>query len=185
MELDGDRIGGSTEALGYPEVPKHLVVIGAGYMGLELGSVWRRLGAKVTVLEYLGRILPGMDAEIAREAERTFEKQGIEFKLGARVTSAIRSGDEVTVGIEGQDTMRCDRVLLAVGRGCPIPTIWAWIRPVSCSIRAVECQSTISFAPWCLASTRSATWCAARCWRTKRKKKVWRASKRSSPALVT
>ena len=116
VELDGDRIGTSTEALSYPEVPKHLVVIGAGYIGLELGSVWRRLGAKVTVLEYLERILPGMDAEIAREAERIFEKQGIEFKLGARVTSATRSGDEVIVGIDGQDSVRCDRVLLAVGR---------------------------------------------------------------------
>jgi dihydrolipoamide dehydrogenase len=116
VELDGDRIGTSTEALSYPQVPKHLVVIGAGYIGLELGSVWRRLGAKVTVLEYLERILPGMDAEIAREAERIFEKQGIEFKLGARVTSATRAGDEVTVGIDGQDSVRCDRVLLAVGR---------------------------------------------------------------------
>jgi len=116
VELDGDRIGTSTEALSYPEVPKHLVVIGAGYIGLELGSVWQRLGAKVTVLEYLERILPGMDAEIAREAERIFEKQGIEFKLGARVMSATRSGDEVTVGIDGQDSVRCDRVLLAVGR---------------------------------------------------------------------
>ncbi len=116
VELDGDRIGTSTEALSYPSVPKHLVVIGAGYIGLELGSVWRRLGAKVTVLEYLERILPGMDAEIAREAERILEKQGILFKLGARVTSATRSGDAVTVGIDGQDSLRCDRVLLAVGR---------------------------------------------------------------------
>ncbi len=116
VELDGDRIGTSTEALSYPEVPKHLVVIGAGYIGLELGSVWRRLGAKVTVLEYLERILPGMDAEIAHEAERIFEKQGIEFKLGARVTSAVRKGDEVVVGIDGQDSITCDRVLLAVGR---------------------------------------------------------------------
>jgi dihydrolipoamide dehydrogenase len=116
VELDGDRIGTSTEGLSYPEVPKHLVVIGAGYIGLELGSVWRRLGAKVTVLEYLERILPGMDAEIAREAERTFEKQGIEFKLGARVTSATRQGDVVTVGIDGQPAVECDRVLLAVGR---------------------------------------------------------------------
>src|SRR5207244_1973372 len=112
----GDRIGGSTEALSYPSVPEHLVVIGAGYIGLELGSVWRRLGAKVTVLEYLERILPGMDAEIAREAERSFEKQGIELKLGARVTSATRSGDVVTVSIEGQESVRCDHVLLAVGR---------------------------------------------------------------------
>jgi dihydrolipoamide dehydrogenase len=116
VELDGDRIGGSTEALSYPAVPNHLVVIGAGYIGLELGSVWRRLGARVTVLEYQERILPGMDAELAREAERIFEKQGMEFKLGARVTSAKRVGEQVTVGIEGQESMTCDRVLLAVGR---------------------------------------------------------------------
>jgi dihydrolipoamide dehydrogenase len=116
VELDGDRIGGSTEGLSYKEVPKHLVVIGAGYIGLELGSVWRRLGAKVTVLEYLERILPGMDMEMAREAERIFEKQGIEFKLGARVTSAKRQGDEVVVGIDGHDPVRCDRLLVAVGR---------------------------------------------------------------------
>lgn len=116
VELDGDRIGGSTEALSYPQVPGHLVVIGAGYIGLELGSVWRRLGARVTVLEYLERILPGMDAELAHEAERIFEKQGIEFKLGARVTSAKRAGDEVVVGVDGQESVTCDRVLLAVGR---------------------------------------------------------------------
>jgi dihydrolipoamide dehydrogenase len=116
VELDGDRIGSSTEALSYPSVPEHLVVIGAGYIGLELGSVWKRLGARVTVLEYLERILPGMDAEMAREAERIFEKQGIEFKLGARVTSATRSGEKVTVGIDGQDSVECDRVLVAIGR---------------------------------------------------------------------
>jgi dihydrolipoamide dehydrogenase len=116
VELDGERIGSSTDALSYDRVPQHLVVIGAGYIGLELGSVWRRLGARVTVLEYLERILPGMDAELAREAERTFEKQGIEFKLGARVTSATRSGDRVSVGIDGQDSVSCDRVLVAIGR---------------------------------------------------------------------
>ncbi|HEY6077702.1 MAG TPA: dihydrolipoyl dehydrogenase [Polyangiaceae bacterium] len=116
VELDGDRIGTSTEALSYPSVPEHLVVIGAGYIGLELGSVWRRLGAKVTVLEYLERILPGMDAELAREAQRVFEKQGIEFKHGVRVTSATRNGDQVTIGIDGQESVLCDRVLLAVGR---------------------------------------------------------------------
>src|SRR5207244_9787648 len=82
VEFDGDRIGTSTEALSYPEVPKHLVVIGAGYIGLELGSVWRRLGAKVTVLEYLDRILYGMDAEIAAESKKLFEKQGLEFRMG-------------------------------------------------------------------------------------------------------
>src|SRR5213594_2264174 len=85
VELDGDRIGTSTEALTYAEVPGRLVVIGAGAIGLELGSVWSRLGSKVTVLEYLDRILPGMDAEIAAEALKIFKKQGLEFTLGARV----------------------------------------------------------------------------------------------------
>ena len=116
VELDGDRIGTSTEALSYPEVPKHLVVIGAGYIGLELGSVWNRLGAKVTVLEYLERILPGMDSDIADEAERIFTRQGIEFKLGSKVTGARREGDKVFVSIEGQPDIECDRVLVSVGR---------------------------------------------------------------------
>ena len=116
VTLDGDRIGTSTEALSYPEVPKHLVVIGAGYIGLELGSVWNRLGAKVTVLEYLERILPGMDSEIAEEAERIFHKQGIEFRLGSKVTGARRDGDRVFVSVEGQPDIECDRVLVSVGR---------------------------------------------------------------------
>ncbi len=116
IELDGDRIGTSTEALAYPEVPKHLVVIGAGAIGLELGSVWLRLGAKVTVLEYLDRVLPLMDREISREAEKIFKKQSFAFQLGAKVTAARREGDGCVVEVEGSETISCDRVLLAVGR---------------------------------------------------------------------
>lgn len=112
----GDRIGTSTEALDYREVPEHLVVIGAGYIGLELGSVWKRLGAKVTVLEYLDRILPGMDAELSKEALKIFKRQGLEFRLGAKVTSAKVEGEACVVEVEGQDAIRCDRVLVAVGR---------------------------------------------------------------------
>jgi dihydrolipoamide dehydrogenase len=113
---DGKRIGTSTDGLSYSEVPRHLVVIGAGYIGLELGSVWRRLGADVTVIEYLDRILPGMDAEIADEAERIFEKQGLKLRLGAAVTGASVEGDTVTVEIDGQAPLSCDRLLVAVGR---------------------------------------------------------------------
>jgi dihydrolipoamide dehydrogenase len=113
---DGDRIGTSTEALSYPEVPGSLVVIGAGYIGLELGSVWSRLGSKVTVLEYLDRILPGMDTEIAAEAKKMFERQGIAFRLGARVTGAQRRGDGCVVSVEGAEPIECDRVLSCVGR---------------------------------------------------------------------
>ncbi len=116
VELAGDRIGTSTEALSYAEVPKHLVVIGAGAIGLELGSVWLRLGAKVTVLEFLDRILPGMDTEIATEAKKLFEQQGFEFRLGAKVTSATAKGSTCTVEYEGAKPLKCDRVLLSVGR---------------------------------------------------------------------
>lgn len=116
IELSGDRIGTSTEALSFSEVPKHLVVIGAGYIGLELGTVWRRLGTKVTVLEYLDRILPGMDSEIASDAKKIFEKQGIEFRLGCKVTGAKFDGQQCQVTIDGSDPVVCDRVLVAVGR---------------------------------------------------------------------
>jgi dihydrolipoamide dehydrogenase len=114
--LQGDRIGTSTEALGYESVPKHLVVIGAGYIGLEMGSVWLRLGAKVTVVEYLDRILPGMDAELAADAKRILEKQGFVFRLGAKVTGAHDKGARCTVELEGAEPLACDRVLVAVGR---------------------------------------------------------------------
>jgi dihydrolipoamide dehydrogenase len=122
VELDGDRIGTSTEALAYAEVPARFVVIGAGAIGLELGSVWSRLGAKVFVLEYLDRILPGMDAEIASEALKIYKRQGLEFALGARVTGARKVVDRAAktvhcvVDVAGSAPIECDRVLLAVGR---------------------------------------------------------------------
>lgn len=122
VELNGDTIGTSTEALSYAQVPKRLVVIGAGYIGLELGIVWLRLGAQVTVLEYLDRILPGMDAEIAREAQKLFKRQGLDFQLGSRVTGARVAGDHCVVEKQSAsdpgktESIECDRVLLAVGR---------------------------------------------------------------------
>jgi dihydrolipoamide dehydrogenase len=116
VTLDYDRVGTSTEALAYPEVPGHLAVIGAGYIGLEMGSVWLRLGSKVTVIEYLDRILPGMDAEIATEAFRLFKRQGMEFRLGQKVTGARPDGKGAVVECEGREPLRADRVLLAVGR---------------------------------------------------------------------
>ncbi len=116
VDLDGDVIGDSTTALSYDPVPKHLIVIGAGYIGLELGSVWRRLGAEVTVVEYFDRILPGMDAEIAREALKLFKRQGMNFILGARVTGARKEKKGAVVEIEGHEPVQGDRVLVAVGR---------------------------------------------------------------------
>lgn len=116
IELDGERVGTSTEALAWPAVPQHLVVIGAGAIGLELGSVWCRLGAKVTVLEYLDRILPANDAEIAKETQKILAKQGLEFRLGVKVTGARKDKDGALVTIEGQEPLRADRVLVSVGR---------------------------------------------------------------------
>lgn len=117
IEIDGRFVGSSTEALDYDRVPERLVVIGAGAIGLELGSVWSRLGAKVTVLEFLDRILPGSDAEIAAEAQKILTKQGLKFQLGARVESVEIVGEECHVKVAGaSEPVVCDRVLMAVGR---------------------------------------------------------------------
>ena len=116
IEEDGVKIGCSTSALKYDSVPKEMVVIGAGAIGLELGSVWNRLGAKVTVLEYLPRILPACDAAVAKEAQKILAKQGLEFKLGVKVTGAKKKGKRCEVTIDGGDTLTCDRVLVSVGR---------------------------------------------------------------------
>ncbi len=116
VEVCGDLIGGSTEALSYPEVPGHLVVIGAGVIGLELGSVWARLGARVTVLEYADRCLPMMDSAIGKQAAKIFKKQGLTLKFGVRVTGARVEGEGCVVEADGQEPITCDRVLLAVGR---------------------------------------------------------------------
>lgn len=116
VEVDGDRVGTSTEALSWPEVPESLVVIGAGAIGLELGSVWKRLGSDVTVLEYADRICPAMDGEITAAALKAFKKQGLKFQLGCRVTGAKAAGKKAVVTIDGSDPIEADRVLLAVGR---------------------------------------------------------------------
>ncbi|MEX2501336.1 MAG: dihydrolipoyl dehydrogenase [Trueperaceae bacterium] len=120
IEVDGTTVVDSTGALAFDAVPKRLVVIGAGYIGLELGSVWARLGSEVTVLEYLDRILPGMDAEIAKEAKKTFEKQGLTFHLGSKVTGVSTKGrgkkKVATVEIGGADPVEAEKVLVAVGR---------------------------------------------------------------------
>ncbi|TWU15232.1 dihydrolipoyl dehydrogenase [Allorhodopirellula heiligendammensis] len=119
IEEDGDRIGNSTTALSFPEVPEILVVIGGGYIGLELGSVWNRLGSRVIVLEALDRVLPGLDNEMANLAHRAFKKQGIEFRTSTLVSSArvdTTQSKPCTIEIQGGEPIYCDRVLLATGR---------------------------------------------------------------------
>ena len=121
VTVDQMRIVDSTGALSLPEAPKSLIVIGAGIIGLELGSVWRRLGAQVTVVEFLDRITPGMDEETAKTFQRSLTKQGIIFKLGAKVTGAKASDAGVALTVEpvaggAAETLNADYVLLAIGR---------------------------------------------------------------------
>ncbi len=123
VKIDEKRIVSSTGALSLSGVPKHLVVVGGGYIGLEMGSVWRRLGAEVTVVEFLDRITPGMDADIAKNFQRILKKQGIAFRLGTKVTGAKTSKTGVKLTVEpakggGAETIDCDRVLVSIGR-CP------------------------------------------------------------------
>jgi dihydrolipoamide dehydrogenase len=119
LAFDGVSVVGSTEALAFDKVPKHLVVVGAGYIGLELGSVWCRLGAKVSVVEFLPRILPLADAEVAEALQKSLVKQGLVLHLGTRVTGAATQGGQVIVNANagGKDVLfQGDKVLVAVGR---------------------------------------------------------------------
>ena len=121
VEIDEERIVSSTGALMLDKVPEKLVVIGAGVIGLELGSVWRRLGAEVTVVEYLDRALPGMDGEVSKQAKRLFEKQGVTFKLSRKVTGVEALKTKLKVSTEAasggsQETIDADIVLVCIGR---------------------------------------------------------------------
>jgi dihydrolipoamide dehydrogenase len=121
IEIDEKRIVSSTGALALDKVPGKLLIVGAGVIGLELGSVWHRLGAQVTVVEFLDRILPGMDGEVAKQFQRLLEKQGFSFKLGAKVTGVDTSGKTLSAKIEPAaggtaETLEADVVLVAIGR---------------------------------------------------------------------
>jgi dihydrolipoamide dehydrogenase len=121
VDIDGKRIVTSDQAIALDKVPQRLLVIGAGVIGLELGSVWRRLGSQVTVVEFLDRILPGMDNEVCRQSQRLLEKQGIVFKLGSKVTGVDSSGSTLNAKVEpakggAAETIETDVVLVAIGR---------------------------------------------------------------------
>ncbi|MBI3709481.1 MAG: dihydrolipoyl dehydrogenase, partial [Proteobacteria bacterium] len=121
VEVDEQRIVSSTGALTLPEVPKRLVVIGGGYIGLEMGSVWQRLGSVVTVVEFLDRILPGMDGEVSSQMQRILGKQGMVFKLGTKVTGAKATNKGVALTLEPakggpEEKLEADIVLLSIGR---------------------------------------------------------------------
>ena len=121
VAIDEKRIVSSTGALTLQTVPKHLLVVGAGVIGLELGSVWRRLGAQVTVVEFLDRILPGLDNEVAKQFQRLLQRQGMTFKLATKVTAVDGSGKELKASVEpaaggASETIEADVVLVSIGR---------------------------------------------------------------------
>ncbi len=121
VEVDQKTVVDSTGALEIPKVPEHMVVIGGGVIGLELGSVWRRLGAKVTVVEFVDQILPGFDGEVRRETAKLFKKQGMELKLSTKVTGVTVDNGVATVTVEpaaggASETLTADAVLVSIGR---------------------------------------------------------------------
>ena len=119
LPFDGEKIVSAREALSFAAVPEHLLVVGAGYIGLELGSVWLRLGAKVTIVEMLEKPLPTMDGQAADTLVRSLKKQGMKFLFGTRVNSASSEGTGLKVstsGTSGEQEITCDRILVAVGR---------------------------------------------------------------------
>ena len=119
LKFDGKRIVTSTEALAFDKVPKHLGIVGGGYIGLELGSIWLRLGAKVTVVEMLPQIATTLDGQVARNLDRILRKQGLDIRLNTRVSGAKISRNNVRVTLEAggkEETLSCDRLLVAVGR---------------------------------------------------------------------
>jgi len=119
VAVDETRVVSSTGALALKSVPKRLLVIGAGYIGLELGSVWRRLGSEVTVVEFLDRIAPGLDSEVARQFQRVLERQGVKFRLSTKVTGLEKKADTLKVDVEGAggaDVIESDVVLVSIGR---------------------------------------------------------------------
>jgi len=119
LKFDEERVLSNVGALSIPRVPQHLIVIGGGVIGLELGSVWRRLGAKVTVVELMPTILPGMDDDVVKECDRVFRRQGLELRTGTRVVGGRRDGERVFVDVEkdgAKETLEGDYVLVAIGR---------------------------------------------------------------------
>ncbi len=121
IEIDEKTVVSSTGALSLPSVPKHFVVVGGGYIGLEMGSVWRRLGAKVTVVEFLDRITPTMDAEVGKALQNSLTKQGFTFRLGTKVTAAKKANGSLALTLEpaqggAAEQLSCDVVLVSVGR---------------------------------------------------------------------
>ena len=150
IAFDGKKIVSSTEALSFTTVPKHLAVVGGSYIGLELGSVWHRLGAKVTIIEMLPQIAPASDGQVARTLERILKEQGLSFRLKTRVEKAkvLQKGVQLTLSVgDKKEKLSCDRLLLAVGRkpntkGLGLEKMGVQTDPRSGHILVDECYRT-------------------------------------------
>jgi dihydrolipoamide dehydrogenase len=178
VDIDEKRIVSSTGALELDSVPKHLVVIGGGYIGLELGSVWHRLGAEVTVVEYLDRLVPAMDTEVGKAFERILGKQGLKFRLRTKVMGAKvdESGVELTVEPAAggaAETLRADVVLVAIGRR-PMSNRSGWRPSASRWTTAAASRPTRISPPAFRASGPSATSSRAPCSPTRPRRRAWR-----------
>ena len=174
VDVDNDAgiIVDSTGALALAKVPEHMVVIGGGVIGLELGSVWMRLGAKVTVVEYLDQILPGMDEEVRKESAKIFKKQGFDIKTGTKVTGATVNGGKATLTVEpakgGEaSTIEADVVLVSIGRRPNTDGLGLDKVGLDDSTSRARSKPTTISAPPCRRSGRSATASPARCSRTR------------------
>ena len=179
-KFDGETIVDNVGGLDFTEVPNRLAVIGAGVIGLELGSVWKRLGAEVTILEAMPEFLAAADAEVAKAAAKEFKKQGLDIKLNAKVSKTEITGKgkkkEVIVtytDAEGEKTLTVDKLLVAVYRRAATRACWPKA-PASRSTSAARSKSTRTATPASTACGRSATACAARCWRTRASRKASR-----------
>ena len=170
LPFDEDRVLSNIGALVLAEVPERLIVIGGGVIGVELGSVWRRLGAKVTIIELLPSILAGYDTELAREADKAYRKQGLDIRTGTKVTGARRDGDRVIIDVEKEWSDRDARRRIA----CSSPSAASRRSPASMrrrsasrSVRAARSSSTIRCGRTFPTFTRSATRWAGCCSRTR------------------
>lgn len=176
IEIDEKQVVSSTGALKLPSVPKSMVVIGGGVIGLELGSVWLRLGAEVTVVEFLDRILPTNDGEVSKQMQRILAKQGMKFKLGTKVTAAKPGKTGVTLTMEpaaggDKEEVAADVVLVSIGRR-PFTT-GLGLPPACSSTSAAASRPTVISTRRPRASMRSAMPSSGRCWRIRRMKRAW------------
>src|SRR5690606_12222360 len=172
VDVDEKIIVSSTGALTLEKVPGHLVVVGGGVIGLELGSVWARLGAKVTVVEYLDKIFGTMDTEISKQAQKLFAKQGMDFQLSAKVTAVTKDGNGASVTFE---PVNGGEAVTLAAAAVPTPMASASKQPALRSMSVAASRLTDIFRPTFRAFMQSVTLLSVLCWLTRPRKRAWRS----------